>query len=660
MRFLRIINRIAAPLLAFALMQGCQMQQQVTFRAQLVKAPVATRQLDPAVFVPKHVIRKLHINEGDPVQVTYQRRALQVRIYDIWREGNIFALHKNFADSLGLTRGQTYPIRIRALRSGETHLTPRPIRTWVENYHGQKENWQKIALGAPHGDCDMKTGDIVKIVSQQFGIPATAGYGARLSYRGIWFDMNRPLMKLPKKGGGVFRERVWNRKAEQVYHMYQDSVWRNSGLRFGQRFRLFSSFHGHDLTVRLKNGKVIQRPVIEAMGVGFRKTQLRKIKDFYNRHKTEYYTDPPQLVFGNLPEDRVYTYQGIPLTFFYSGLGTRVYGSLRSDLVRHALHMETPNSMRLDPAVRPKTARFLHDLYRFILDSVLAEDVPSSLPKNFSYTPRKGKRWIKIDGGTFDMGAPKNVGWASEHPQHRVRLKGFHMASYEVTNQEYADFLNSALKEGRIVVEQGVVKNARNPEEIWFRSKEAAPMSQIEFRDQSFFVQKGKAPFPVIYVSWYGAQAYAQFYGWRLPSEAEWEMAASWDARKNRKYIYAYASDRVDAAKANFEDSGDPSEAQTDEAQTVPVGYYAAKSPAGAYNMGGNVMEWCADFYDYGFYKKAPKGVWENPLCTEEKTMRTVRGGAWNLEPWIGRTTFRLGIHPNATLVNVGFRCAKE
>jgi formylglycine-generating enzyme required for sulfatase activity len=76
--------------------------------------------------------------------------------------------------------------------------------------------------------------------------------------------------------------------------------------------------------------------------------------------------------------------------------------------------------------------------------------------------------------------------------------------------------------------------------------------------------------------------------------------------------------------------------------------------------MSGNVMEWCADYYDYGFYRKAPQGVWENPLCTEEKTMRTVRGGAWNLEPWIGRTAFRLGINPNATLVNVGFRCAKE
>jgi len=660
MKYWRIIKQIAALLLALAFMQGCRMQQQITFHAQLVKPPVATRQLDPAVFVPGYVIRKLRLTEGDPVQLGYRKRTLQVRIYDIWRRGNVFALHKNFADSLGLRPGQTYAIRLRALRAGETSLTPRPVRVWVENYHGQREHWRKVALGAPHGDCDMKTGDVVKLASQLFGIPATAGYGARLSYRGIWFDMNRPLMKLPKKDGGVFRERVWNRQAEQVYQMYQDSVWQNNGLHYGERFRLFTSFHGHDLTVRLKNGKVIQRPVIEAMGIGFSKDDLRKIKRFYEEHKNEYYDDPPMLVFGNLPEDRVYYYQGIPLTFFYSGLGTRVYGSLRSDLLEYGLHMETPNSMRLDPEVQPKTARFLHDMYRYVIDEILTKEHRKSwqeLKHRFNKPLRPAL--IAISGGTFLMGAPDGVGWASERPQHRVKVKPFEIDAFEVTNAQYVEFLNEALSDSALIAISGLVKSTAHPDQIWCRTRQAAPMSDLLFDGHRFSVRPGRENFPVIFVSWYGAQAYARAHGKRLPTEAEWEMAASWDIRRQKKYLYAYASDKVESNKANFQDSGDPYEEYRG-AQTVPVNFYHSASPAGVHGMSGNVMEWCADYYDYGFYRKAPQGVWENPLCTEEKTMRTVRGGAWNLEPWIGRTTFRLGINPNATLVNVGFRCAKE
>ncbi len=638
----------------------CQKKQIVQFTAEFVKPPVATLQLDPAVFVPDSIIKQLSVKEGDPVQITYQNRSLEVRIYDIWQNGNLFALHKKLADSLKLQQGMVVRLILKAIHPDEATLKPRPIRVWVENYHGDHAQWANIAFGAPHGDCDLKTGAIVKIVSEQFGIPATAGYGARLSYRGIWYDMNRPLMKLPKEKGGVFPERVWNLQAEQVYHMYQDSIWQNNGLHFGQRFKLFTSFHGHDLTVRLKNGKVIQRPVIEAMGVGFSKDQLRRIKSFYDRHKNEYFQNPPALVFGNLPEDRLYYYQGIPLKFFYSGLGTRVYGSLRSDIVEHGLHIETPNSIRLDKAVRSKTARFLSDLYRFILDSLLTRQ-KSQPKKEIPFTPPAvNNHWVKIKAGKYLMGAPKNIGWSSEHPQHWVTLHSFLISAYEVTNQQFVQFLNSALERGLITVNHGIVQNAAKPAEIWCKTKEAAPMSQIRFSNNRFRIQKNRATFPVIYVSWYGASAYAQSIGARLPTEAEWEMAASWDAQKQKKYLYAYTSNEINEKQANFEDSGDPFEEFIDEAQTVPVGFYHSKSPAGVYNMSGNVMEWCADYYDYGFYKKAPQSIWENPQCTEKKSMRTVRGGAWNLEPWIGRVTFRLGIHPNATLVNVGFRCVKD
>ena len=631
----------------------------VEFRAKLIKPPVATLQLGPAIFVPESVIDRLQITEGFPVRVEVNGKSQELRIYRIIKSKTGFSVHKKYRDFWQMELGKEYAVKLQKIDPAKATIKPKPVRFLVENYHGNTQQWQRMAIGAPHGDCDMETGTIVHILQQNFGIPATAAYGARLSYRGIWYDANRPLMKLPKKGGGVIPERVWNQKAEKVYHTYQDSVWQNSGLHYGRRFRFFCSFHGHDLTVRLKDGKVIQRPVIEAMGIGFSKEDLRQIKKFYDAHKNEYYPNPPMMVFGNLPEDRIYRYQGIPLHFFYSGLGTRVYGSLRSDLLEYGMHIETPNSMRLDPKVQPQTARFLHDLYDFILNNILAEKKKVAWQKNIiPFNKPVKQELVSIKGGTFLMGAPKDVGWSGEHPQHRVRLKSYKIDKYEVTNAQYARFLNRSLKDGLIRWENGVVKDAAHPERIWCKTRKAAPMSDLLVKNNRFQVAAGRESFPVVFVSWYGAEAYAKAYGERLPTEAEWEMAAGWDARHHRKYIYAYASDWVETAKANSEDSGDPYE-KLQGLQTTPVNYYEFPSPNGVYGMGGNVMEWCDDYYDYGLYKKAPEGVWDNPHFSEKKTMRTVRGGAWNLEPWVGRTTFRLGINPNATLVNVGFRCAK-
>jgi len=646
-------------ILALFILNACAERKELRFKAELVKPPVATRQLGPSIFVPDSLIRVLGVAEGTPVLAELAGKSVELRIYKLMRPGNLFAVHKKYREFWNLETGQTYPLLLKTIPPHQARLIPKPVRFSVENYHAQPARWQSVAIGAPHGDCDLETGAIVKLVTQNYQIPSTAAYGARLSYRGIWYDVNRPLMKLPKKGGGVIPERVWNSRAEEIYHMYQDSVWKNSGLRYGQRFKLFCSFHGHDLTVKLADGKVIQRPVIEAMGIGFRKSELRKIKTFYNQHKTKYFENPPLLVFGNLPEDRVYEYQSIPLTFFYSGLGTRVYGSLRSDLIEHGLHMETPNSMRLNPEVQPHTARFLHDLYEFVMNEILAKRKDAPQERKISFQRHGKPGMVKVKGGVFPMGAPKGVGWSGERPQHQVKVDPFQIDRYEVTNRQYAEFLNQALNQQQITVTKGVVRSAAHPDQIWLRTYQAAPMSHITYRQNRFKVLEGKEDFPVIFVSWYGAKAYARWLGGDLPTEAEWEMAASWDRRNNKKYLYGYASDMVDSSKANFEDSGDPFEQETG-TRTTPSGFYRASSPSGAYDMSGNVMEWCRDYYQYGYYKHAPQGVWDNPAGPETGTMRTVRGGAWNLEPWVSRTTFRLGVHPNATLVNVGFRCVKR
>ena len=641
-------------ILAFATVRP--QANKIVLEVELTKLPVATRQLGPAIFFDESVIEKLGVEEGMPVKVTVKDKSEYLRIYKFFGGVGKFALRKEYAAKLGIEKGR-YKVALEKTTPEVAGISPKPVRFWVENYKGDLKKWKGYAFGAPHGDCDNETGEVVKLVSERYGIPATAAYGCRLSYRGIWFDCNRPLMKLPKDGNrGVLPERQWNKAAEEKYAVYQDSVWANSGLGFGKRFTLFCSFHGHDLTVKLPDGSRIQRPVIEGIGVGFSKKELRKIKKFYYSVRNKYYSTPPDLYFGNLPEDLKYEYKGVPLTFFYSGLGTRTYGSLRSDLVQNALHLETPDLMRIGKEAQSKTADLLYSLYVFIRDSVLAE-------RNTERTnivvkePRDLDTMITIPAGTFLMGAPEGFGWSAERPQHKVWLDEYKIDKYEVTNSQFVKFLNEYFTTKKIKVLDGVAVNAYDTTQKYCLTKKAVPFAQIDFDGSKFFVENGREFFPVVYVTYYGALAYAHSLGKDLPTEAEWEKAASWNGKK--KFLFGVSADSITGAQANFEDSGDPFDMNALPG-TTPVGFYATASPYGLKDVSGNVWEWCSDYYIYGYYKTIKEEISRNPRGPEKSTMRTIRGGAWNTEPFVTRTTMRLGINPNVSLVNLGFRCVKR
>ena len=75
--------------------------------------------------------------------------------------------------------------------------------------------------------------------------------------------------------------------------------------------------------------------------------------------------------------------------------------------------------------------------------------------------------------------------------------------------------------------------------------------------------------------------------------------------------------------------------------------------------MNGNVWEWCADNYDYNYFKHETGNESNNPKGPEKSSMKVIKGGAWNTEYNVIRNTMRLGINPNQMLCNVGFRCVK-
>lgn len=149
------------------------------------------------------------------------------------------------------------------------------------------------------------------------------------------------------------------------------------------------------------------------------------------------------------------------------------------------------------------------------------------------------------------------------------------------------------------------------------------------------------ADHPVIYITWSTAARYCEWSGGRLPTEAEWEKAArGTDGRK-----YPWGNDKPNRGLVNL-NKFNPG--------TVSVGSYpGGASPFGVLDMGSNVREWVADWYEEGYVSPEVN----NPTGPVTGELRVLRGGAWSDALSFAVVTHRLGHDPNSAGVNRGFRC---
>ncbi|MBL8233729.1 MAG: SUMF1/EgtB/PvdO family nonheme iron enzyme [Bryobacterales bacterium] len=228
---------------------------------------------------------------------------------------------------------------------------------------------------------------------------------------------------------------------------------------------------------------------------------------------------------------------------------------------------------------------------------------------------------VWIPGGTFWMGAQRKAkskpnydreARAHEGPVHRVTLKGFHIGKYRVTVAEYAKFLDS---------------NPSHQPEDWD-------------------TQLLRPNRPVVLVSWHNADAYCQWAGGHLPTEAQWEFAA----RGTNSRRYPWGDTDPSPEHANFDGTGLESKEPT------PVGLFPnGASEHNVMDMAGNVWEWVADWY--GSYKQDEQ---ENPTGPKKGEYRVVRGGAYRYEAANLRSACRDGDHPVGWGSSIGFRCTWE
>ena len=256
---------------------------------------------------------------------------------------------------------------------------------------------------------------------------------------------------------------------------------------------------------------------------------------------------------------------------------------------------------------------------------------------------------VLIPAGEFTMGSEANP--AANNPAHTVYVDAFYMDTYEVTNAQYAAFLNVVGGDTAVNYYLGT---------YWQQDGTNVPesdMMRIKYIDGHYQVKQGYENHPVHGVTWYGAMAYAAWARKRLPTEAEWEKAAR-SGLVGKAYPWG---DTIDDDQANYNQN-----ATENVGKTTSIGSYPANS-YGLYDMAGNVSEWCLDEYHKDFNITSPR---ENPIVggsltsiltnwANIETARVIRGGSWTSDTDALRCDFRYYSNPRGDRVTLfsGFRC---
>jgi gamma-glutamyl hercynylcysteine S-oxide synthase len=243
-------------------------------------------------------------------------------------------------------------------------------------------------------------------------------------------------------------------------------------------------------------------------------------------------------------------------------------------------------------------------------------------------------RMVEIPAGEFYMGSDAVEALDNERSRHLCYLETYSIDRYPVTCSQYRNFMTNG--------------GYQNPQ--WW-SADGWKWLQSHPVDRPLYWSENPAfnNRPVCGVSWYEAEAYCNFIGKRLPTEAEWEKAASWDAKNQIKYTYPWGEEPPNYLLCNHGNNI---------GNTAPVdGFPNGESVVGCCDMLGNVWEWTASTFDaYPEFESYPYKGYSQVYFDGEH--RVLKGGSWATPPQTLRSSFRNWYYPGVRQIIAGFRCA--
>jgi formylglycine-generating enzyme required for sulfatase activity len=315
-------------------------------------------------------------------------------------------------------------------------------------------------------------------------------------------------------------------------------------------------------------------------------------------------------------------------------------------------------SVSLPPNTMSLRAKRSNPLYRSTIALaltliILASCAPVDLnaPISTYDTGVNPNAWAQVPAGEFHYGQHDDI----------ETTGAYEIMVTDVTVSQYANFLTAALADSSIKVKGekivgyypgDVFRGVKHEEEIkagdWLYVPLDDPSQKIEFTSKMTFGPKeGFENHPMTMVTWFGAHGYCQYYGWRLPTEMEWEKAAR--GTDGRPFPWG---EEITREHANFYASRDPFEdMRSFGSRTSPVGFYNGEnygdyqtnesaSPYGLYDMAGNVWQWTGDVY-------------------EGMHLRFLRGGSKDTYDMDLRVWVRNNATPTYYSPGVGFRCVR-
>jgi iron(II)-dependent oxidoreductase len=255
-----------------------------------------------------------------------------------------------------------------------------------------------------------------------------------------------------------------------------------------------------------------------------------------------------------------------------------------------------------------------------------------------------------VPAGEFWMGTDdRSMAYDNERSRHRVYLDEFMIDVAPVSNGEYMEFVNAGGYRMRelwddagwaFITEQGI-----DAPKHWSRDADGA------WHTRSMdFTEAVNPRRPVVHVCWHEAQAYCRFAGKRLPTEAEWEKAASWNPATGEQLRFPWGDEPYARDRANLDQRA---------FMAAEIGAYpSGVSPVGCHQMIGDVWEWTAsDFIPYPNFEAFPYDEYSKVFFGPD--YKVLRGGSWATRPGAIRNTFRNWDYPIRRQIFSGFRCAK-